>query len=327
MHFFIVELSKSRGDDMLTVEALVDKFDLTVKAGNDGLGKEIINIDVSRPGLEVAGYFSHYSSDRIQVLGMSETSFFERMLTDEEREDRCKRLCRRETPCIIITRGLYAPLELIEACNQTHTPLLITEDNTTNFIGRASNFLEKALAPETNLHGVLVDIYGIGVLITGESGVGKSETALELVKNGHRLVADDNVEIKQVSKNVLMGSAPSLIRNLLEIRGLGIINVMTLFGAGSILEEKRIMLNVNLEPWEADKTYERLGLNQEKIKILDTEIDQKTIPIRPGRSLAGIIEVAAMNHRMQYMGYNAAEEFNDRLNAQIMAGGRQEGQE
>ncbi|WP_020007068.1 HPr(Ser) kinase/phosphatase [Salinicoccus albus] len=306
---------------MLTVKTLADKFDLKIKAGEEGLQKEILNINVSRPGLEIAGYFSHYSSDRVQVLGMSETSFFERMLSVEEREDRCKRLCRKETPCIIVSRDITAPLEMIEACNQSHTPLFVTEDNTTNLIGKMSNFLEKALAPETNMHGVFVDVYGIGVLITGESGVGKSETALELVKNGHRLVADDNVEIKQVSKNVLMGSAPSLIRNLLEIRGLGIINVMTLFGAGSVLEEKRIMLNVNLEAWQPDKRYERLGLDQEKIEVLDSEIDQKTIPIRPGRSLAGIIEVAAMNHRMHYMGYNAAQEFNDRLNQQIQVNG------
>lgn len=306
---------------MLTVKKIIDKFNLKLISGNEGIDKEIENIDVSRPGLEVAGYFSHYSSDRVQVLGMTESSFFERMLTEEEREDRSKRLCRKETPCIIITRNLGAPLELIEACNQTHTPLMITEDNTTNFISRMSNFLEKALAPETNMHGVLVDIYGIGVLITGESGIGKSETALELVKNGHRLVADDNVEIKEVSKNVLMGSAPPLIRNLLEIRGLGIINVMTLFGAGSILEEKRIMLNVNLETWEPGKTYERLGLDQKRMRILNAEIDQKTIPIRPGRSLAGIIEVAAMNYRMQYMGYDAAQEFNDRLNRQIQVNG------
>ncbi|GAA3733819.1 HPr(Ser) kinase/phosphatase [Salinicoccus jeotgali] len=306
---------------MLTVKKIIDEFQLKLISGNDGINKEITNIDVSRPGLEMAGYFSHYSSDRIQILGMTEISFFERMLTEEEREDRPKKLCRKETPCIIITRNLNPPLEFIEACNQSRIPLLVTEDNTTNFTSRISNHLEKALAPETNMHGVLVDIYGIGVLITGESGVGKSETALELVKNGHRLVADDNVEIKEVSKNVLIGASPPIIRNLLEIRGLGIINVMTLFGAGSILEEKRVMLNVSLEAWEKGKTYERLGLDQKKLKILNTEIDQKTIPIRPGRSLAGIIEVAAMNYRMQYMGYDAAQEFNDRLNRQIQING------
>lgn len=306
---------------MLTVNDIVEKFDLKVVAGNKGLGKEVINIDISRPALEIGGYFSHYSSDRVQILGMTEISFFERMLVDEEREDRSKRLCRKETPCIILTRDMNAPLELIEASNQTNTPLLLTEVNTTNYFSQLSNYLEKQLAPETNRHGVLVDVYGIGVLITGESGVGKSETALELVKNGHRLVADDNVEIKEVSNNVLMGSAPELIRNLLEIRGLGIINVMTLFGAGCILQEKRVMLNVNLEPWDAERKYDRIGLDHKMLKILNSEIEQRTIPIRPGRSLAGIIEVAAMNYRLQHMGYDAAAEFNGRLNNQIQVNG------
>lgn len=306
---------------MLSVNNIAKKFNLKVAAGNKGLEKQIKNIDISRPALEIAGYFSHYSSDRVQILGMTEISFFERMLVDEEREDRSKRLCRKETPCIIVTRDLHAPLELIEACNQNNIPLLLTETNTTNFFSQLSSYLEKELAPETNLHGVLVDVYGIGVMITGESGVGKSETALELVKNGHRLVADDNVEIKEVSNNVLMGSAPELIRNLLEIRGLGIINVMTLFGAGCILEEKRVMLNVNLELWDANKTYDRIGLEHKMVKILNSEVEQRTIPIRPGRSLAGIIEVAAMNYRLQHMGYDAALEFNGRLNNQIQKNG------
>jgi len=306
---------------VLTVHELVDQFTLKVVAGNEGLTNEIKNYDISRPALEIGGYFSHYSSDRVQILGMTEVSFFERMLTEKEREDRSNRLCRKETPCIVLARQINPPLELIEACNSSKTPLLVTDANTTTFYSRLSSYLEKALAPETNMHGVLVDVYGIGVLITGESGVGKSETALELVKNGHRLVADDNVEIKEVTENVLMGSAPKLIENLLEIRGLGIINVMTLFGAGCILAEKRIMLNVNLETWEKGKAYDRVGLDRTKLTILNSEIEKRTIPIRPGRSLAGIIEVAAMNYRLQNMGYDAAVEFNDRLNKQIKVNG------
>ena len=261
---------------MLLVKDLVEHFELKIWGGNGGLENEIPSFDLSRPGLEVAGYFSHYSSERVQILGMTEISFFERVLSDDEREDRSKRLCRKETPCIIVTRSLQPPLELIEACNQTDTVLLTTEDNTTNFTSRITTYLEKELAPETNMHGVLVDVYGIGVLITGESGIGKSETALELIKSGHRLVADDNVEIKEVNKNVLMGSAPELIQHLLEIRGLGIINVMTLFGAGCILNEKRIMLNVHLENWEDKNTYDRLGLEDMKIKILNSEVTKKS---------------------------------------------------
>lgn len=313
------------GRPLLTVETIVDKFNLTVVAGKEALNKEIRMNDISRPGLEMAGYFSHYLSKRVQILGRTEMSFFENMLTEREKEERAKKLCRKETPCIIVARSIQPPLEILEACNAVQVPLLITHESTTNFMSRLSYYLERELAPETNRHGVLVDIHGIGVLITGESGVGKSETALELIKNGHRLVADDNVEIKQVAQNVLMGKSPPLIRNMLEIRGLGIINVMTLFGAGSILDEKRLMLNVHLEPWSDAKQYDRLGLDNTKLKILDTEIDKKTIPIRPGRSMAGIIEVAAMNYRMQRLGYNAALELNERIQKQILEnnGGQQ----
>ena len=184
-------------------------------------------------------------------------------------------------------------------------------------MSRLTTFLEHELAKTTSLHGVLVDVYGVGVLITGDSGIGKSETALELVKRGHRLVADDNVEIKEITKDELIGKPPKLIEHLLEIRGLGIINVMTLFGAGSILTEKQIRLNINLENWNKDKLYDRVGLNEETLKILDTEIT-KTIPVRPGRNVAVIIEVAAMNYRLNIMGINTAEEFSERLNEEIV---------
>ncbi|KAA1042463.1 HPr(Ser) kinase/phosphatase [Macrococcus equipercicus] len=301
---------------MITCNDITAKFKLTLLAGEQGLDRPVMNTDISRPGLEMAGYFSHYSSDRIQVLGTTETSFFE-MLGKEDKVDRMNKLCRKETPCIIITRGIEPPEELIAACDRKGTPLLSSEDATTSLMSKLTSYLETQLAPETSLHGVLVDVYGIGVLITGDSGVGKSETALELVKRGHRLVADDNVEIKEISKNVLMGKPPQLIEHLLEIRGLGIINVMTLFGAGSILQEKRVMLNINLEIWDKNKMYDRVGLIEEKLTILDSQITKKTIPVRPGRNLAVIIEVAAMNYRLNALGVNTAEEFNDRLNEQI----------
>ncbi|TDM12596.1 HPr(Ser) kinase/phosphatase [Macrococcus lamae] len=301
---------------MITCSDIIKKFKLKLRAGEQGVDRMVMNADISRPGLEMAGYFSHYSSDRIQVLGTTETSFFE-MLSKEDKVDRMNKLCRKETPCIIITRGIEPPEELIAACDRKGTPLLSSDDATTSLISKLTSYLETQLAPETSLHGVLVDVYGIGVLITGDSGVGKSETALELVKRGHRLVADDNVEIKEISKNVLMGKPPQLIEHLLEIRGLGIINVMTLFGAGSILQEKRVMLNINLETWNKDKMYDRVGLIEEKLTILDSQITKKTIPVRPGRNLAVIIEVAAMNYRLNALGVNTAEEFNDRLNEQI----------
>jgi HPr kinase/phosphorylase len=195
---------------------------------------------------------------------------------------------------------------------------------TTRFSSRLTNFLESKLAPTTAVHGVLVDIYGIGVLITGKSGVGKSETALELVKRGHRLVADDCVEIRQEDQDTLVGTSPDLIEHLLEIRGLGIINVMTLFGAGAVRSNKRITLVINLEIWDATKQYDRLGLDDEKMKIIDTEITKITVPVRPGRNLAVIIEVAAMNYRLKRMGVNAAQQFTERLSDVIEDGEHEE---
>lgn len=308
---------------MLTTQDLVKRFNLNVVAGEAGLNRPIRNTDISRPGLEMAGYFSHYASNRIQLLGTTELSFYN-LLPDAERKGRMRKLCRPETPAIIITRAHDAPDELLEAAEELDTPLIYVEEATTRVMGRLTTYLEHELANSTSLHGVLVDVYGVGVLITGDSGIGKSETALELVKRGHRLVADDNVEIKEITKDQLIGKAPKIIEHLLEIRGLGIINVMTLFGAGSILTQKRIRLNINLETWHQDKLYDRVGLNHETLKILDTEITKKTIPVRPGRNVAVIIEVAAMNYRLNIMGINTAEEFNERLNAEILKNSQQD---
>ncbi|MCH8657919.1 HPr(Ser) kinase/phosphatase [Staphylococcus lugdunensis] len=305
---------------MLTTKKLVKLLKLELLVGEKGLNKQIKNTDISRPGLEMAGYFSHYASDRIQLLGTTELSFYN-LLPDDERQGRMRKLCRPDTPAIIVTRGLEPPKELIEAATEMNTPLIVSSDATTSLMSRLTTFLEHQLARSTSLHGVLVDVYGVGVLITGDSGIGKSETALELVKRGHRLVADDNVEIREISKDELIGKPPKLIEHLLEIRGLGVINVMTLFGAGSILTEKQIRLNINLENWNKEKLYDRVGLHEEKLRILDTEITKKTIPVRPGRNVAVIIEVAAMNYRLNIMGINTAEEFNERLNAEIRKNG------
>lgn len=302
---------------MLTTDRLVNTLNLELLTGKEGLDRPIKNTDISRPGLEMAGYFSHYASDRIQLLGTTELSFYN-LLPDEEKKGRMRKLCRPETPAIIVTRGLEPPAELIRASQETHTPIIVAKDATTSLMSRLTTFLEHELAKTTSLHGVLVDVYGVGVLITGDSGIGKSETALELVKRGHRLVADDNVEIKEITKGELVGKPPKLIEHLLEIRGLGIINVMTLFGAGSILTEKQIRLNINLENWNKNKLYDRVGLNEETLKILDTKITKKTIPVRPGRNVAVIIEVAAMNYRLNIMGINTAVEFNERLNEEIV---------
>ncbi|MBT2689079.1 HPr kinase/phosphorylase [Bacillus sp. ISL-47] len=298
---------------------IIEKFGLELIAGEEGINRPITTSDISRPGLEMAGYFDYYPGERVQLLGKTELTFAEK-LNDTDRESRLERLCTDITPGIIITRSLEIPEELIEAAERESVPLLRTKQKTTRFSSLLTNFLESKLAPTTAVHGVLVDIYGVGVLITGKSGVGKSETALELVKRGHRLVADDCVEIRQEDEDYLVGNSPELIEHLLEIRGLGIINVMTLFGAGAVRSYKKISVVMNLELWDPKKQYDRLGLDEEKMKIIDTEITKLTIPVRPGRNLAVIIEVAAMNFRLKRMGMNAAEQFTSRLSDVIEDG-------
>lgn len=297
---------------------VLEKFNLQLISGEEGMGRYITTSDISRPGLEMAGYFTHYPANRVQLLGKTELSFFE-MLPTEEKKIRMKQLCSEQTPAIIISRGMDVPQELIEASNENNVPVLITALTTTRFSSRLTNFLESKLAPTTALHGVLVDVYGIGVLIMGKSGVGKSETALELVKKGHRLVADDSVEIRQEGENMLVGSPPPLLEHLLEIRGIGIIDIMTLFGASAVRPYKRITLIVELETWDPEKFYDRLGLDEEKMKIIDTDVTKLTIPVQPGRNVSVIIEVAAMNYRLKKMGVNAAEEFARRLDDMLLA--------
>ncbi|KOP72055.1 HPr(Ser) kinase/phosphatase [Cytobacillus solani] len=291
---------------------IIEKFELELISGEEGINRPIVTTDLSRPGIELAGYFNFYPAERIQLIGKTELTFTER-LNDMDRQDRFERLCTDITPAIIISRGMEVPNDLVEASERESVPLLRTKQKTTRFSSLLTNYLESKLAPTTAVHGVLVDVYGIGVLITGKSGVGKSETALELVKRGHRLVADDCVEIRQEDENTLVGTSPELIEHLLEIRGLGIINVMTLFGAGAVRSYKRISVVMDLELWDQNKQYDRLGLDEEKMKIIDMDLPKLTIPVRPGRNLAVIIEVAAMNFRLKRMGVNAAEQFSNRL--------------
>jgi len=298
------------------VSELVRQFQLEVVTGAEGLRRTIETDDLNRPGLEMAGYYDYYPVERAQILGKTELKFLE-TLSSEERRERMERICTDETPCIIITRGLEAPSELVAVASARNFPVLRSSVATTILLSRITNFLEKKLAPTATIHGVLVDVYGVGMLITGGSGIGKSETALELVKRGHRLVADDAVEIRQTADNLLYGSAPELIQHLLEIRGLGILNVMTLFGAGAVRTHKQISLVIRLENWQQEKQYDRLGLDEETTKIIDTEVPLVTVPVRPGRNLAVILEVAAMNFRLKRMGYNAALQFTNKLTEAI----------
>ncbi|MGP4064579.1 HPr(Ser) kinase/phosphatase [Oceanobacillus sp. M65] len=295
---------------------LLEHFNLELVAGKDGIHREITTSDISRPGIEMTGYFKYYPKERLQLIGKTEMAYFME-LSDADKRDRAINLCTDITPGIVISRGMDIPETLIEAANDSGVPILHSPRKTTRVISRLTNYLETKFAPFTAIHGVLVDIYGVGVLITGQSGVGKSETALELVKRGHRLVADDSVEIRQEDYDSLVGNSPPLIEHLLEIRGLGIINVMTLFGAGSVRSHKKISLIINLEIWDQKKQYDRLGLDEDKMRIMEVDIPKATIPVRPGRNLAVIIEVAAMNFRLKRMGVNAAEEFSERLTTMI----------
>lgn len=296
---------------------LVHHFNMNILSGEEGLGREITVTDMSRPGLQLAGYYSYYAEERIQLFGLTEVTFYQ-TLSREERLERMNFLMQGQTPCFCVTRNLPVPEEMIEVSNKHQVPVLQSPLATTTLVGKVTNFLENRLAPTTTIHGVLTDIYGVGVLIMGSSGIGKSEAALELVKRGHRLVADDAVEIRQTQGGQLSGSAPELIQHLLEIRGVGIINVMTMFGAGAVRNVKNIEMVVQLELWEPQKMYERLGLDEETVKIMDMEIPIITVPVRPGRNLAVIIEVAAMNFRLKRMGYNAAVHFSRKQSDAIL---------
>ncbi|HLR10253.1 MAG TPA: HPr(Ser) kinase/phosphatase [Sporosarcina sp.] len=300
----------------LTVSDVQQTLNLELCAGEAGLNRPVLQSDIYRPGLEMAGYFDHFPARRVQLLGTTELTFFAN-LKKAEKVDRMKRLCSEVTPAIIVAHKMEPPIELLEEANKVGIPVLKTDIATSRFSVMLTNYLEGQLAPMVTMHGVLVDVYGIGVLITGKSGVGKSETALELIKRGHRLIADDSVEIREVSTNVLIGSSPKLLEHMLEIRGVGIIDIVNLFGASAVKSDKRVLLVIDLELWDEEKVYDRLGLDENKIKIMDTELTKLVVPVRPGRNLSVIIEVAAMDYRMKQLGYNAAEQFSEKLETAI----------
>jgi HPr kinase/phosphorylase len=301
----------------LTTKKVVEQFHLKVITGEAGLSRPITVSDLHRPAFELAGFFTNHPPERIQILGKTELSFVEQ-LKPEERRERYRQICQmEETPCIVIAHGEEPPADLVEVAREAGIPLLQSNLSTTKLISKLTNYLEAELSPRTTLHGVLVEVYGVGVLMTGNSGIGKSETALELLKRGHRLVADDAVEIRQTAEHELIGSAPELIQCLMEIRGLGILNIMTMFGAGAVRINKKITMVAHLEYWDSRKSYDRLGLDEQTMRILDTELPMVTIPVRPGRNVAVIVEVAAMNYRLKRMGYNSALQFSKRLNDTI----------
>lgn len=294
---------------VIRTQDLLDNFNLTLVAGADGIHRKISSDDISRPAFEMTGFFEYYPKERIQIIGNTEMNYFKNLSLDKQ-EERADRLCTDVTPGFIVSNNLEIPDTLLDAANHAGVPILLSPRSTSRVIVRITNFLGTTFAPSTAVHGVFVDIYGVGILLMGQSGVGKSETALELVKRGHRLVADDSVEIHQEDFDKLIGSAPKLIEHLLEIRGLGILNIMTLFGAGAVKRFKEIAYVIQLEAWDDKKQYERLGIDEDSMKIMDVRVPKAVIPIRPGRNLAVIIEVAAMNFRLKRMGVNSAKDFS-----------------
>ena len=302
--------------DMYSVAltTLVKEFNLdVVYAATDYEKIRLTVADVGRPGLPLTGYFDHFEPMRLQVMGNVETSYLQK-LSDEERNVTYDRLLSYKVPALLISRAIPADEQCLAMAKKHNVTLLSSQETTSSIVSAIIAYLKAELAPRVTRHGVLMEVYGEGVLIMGESGMGKSETAIELLKRGHRLIADDAVEIRKISGNILMGAAPEMIRNYVELRGIGIVNVEKLFGMGAVKPENHIDLVVNVVPWKNGEVYDRLGLEDKYMEILDVKIPMNTIPVTPGRNLAVIIEVAAMNNRQRFLGYNSAKEFTEQLN-------------
>ena len=297
----------------VSLKKVVDEFSLKELYPIENLEEIMVTTaDVNRPGLQMAGYYEFFDATRIQIIGKSEHCFLERF-TREKAIDRIKDFFSHSPVAVVIARGLPLEEEYIELAREYKVPLFTTNDTTSEFAAALIAFLNLHLAPRVTRHGVLIEVYGEGILLLGESGVGKSETAIELVKRGHRLIADDAVEIRRVSSKSLVGSAPDNIRHFIELRGIGIINASRIFGVGAVKLTEKINLVINMEPWDVNKAYDRMGLENQTTEILGLQIPSLTIPVKPGRNLAVIIEVAAMNSRQKKLGYNAAEDLLKKL--------------
>ena len=279
---------------------------------------ELYQWDINRPALQLAGFFEHFDNERLQIVGMVETAYVEKNYNDHGLSI-YRRIFEEGVPTIVFCRNLKPVQEVIDLATSYGVPLLMTDMGTCGFMDQVIYRLKYLLAPRISIHGVLVDVFGEGVLITGESGIGKSEAALELIKRGHRLVSDDVVEIKRISDTKLVGTAPEITRYLIELRGIGIVDVRTLFGIQSVRESEDISMVIKLEEWSRERQYDRLGLDEQYIEYLGNKVVCYSIPIRPGRNIAVIVETAAINHRQKKMGYNAAHELYRRVTGQIQS--------
>ena len=292
---------------------IIKEFSLETLYVPENLDELVISSnEVNRPGLQMAGYFEFFDEKRIQIIGKAEESYLEN-LEPQKAENRMRELFSHKPCAVVVCRNLEISDKFVELAREFSVPLFRTENPTSSFASALIAFLNLNLAPRVTRHGVLVEVYGEGILLLGESGVGKSETAIELVKRGHRLIADDAVEIKRVSATTLVGRAPEIIRHYVELRGVGIVDVRRLFGMGAVKETEKIDLVINLENWKDGKMYDRLGLEESTMDLLGIKVPMIVLPVCPGRNLSVVIEVAAMNNRQKRMGYNTAEEFNKRL--------------
>ena len=298
----------------VALKELVKEFGLQIEyAATDYDSIRLTVPDLSRPGLQLAGYFDHFEPMRLQVMGNVEISYLSK-LSPAERTITLDRLFSYRFPALILSRNTQPDPECLAMARKHNVTLLRSKEVTSTLISGVISYLTSAMAPRITRHGVLMDVLGEGILLTGESGIGKSEAAMELIKRGHRLVADDAVEIRRASGNTLVGTAPELIRNYIELRGIGIVNVARLFGMGAVRSDKKIDLVVNIVPWNNHEVYDRLGLEDQYMDILGVKVPMYTIPITPGRNLAVIMEVAAINNRQRKMGYNSAVEFTEQIN-------------
>lgn len=295
------------------LEKVINETELKVEYSPDDPSKIMVACtDVNRPGLVLGGFFDHFEPKRIQIIGNAESMYIKKM-PEEVRRERLTDFLGKHPVAVIITHGNEIDPIMRELAEYFEVPLLSTAENTSDFMASLIAYLHVQLAPQITRHGVLVEVYGEGILITGDSGVGKSETAIELIKRGHRFIADDAVELRKVSAKSIVGTAPEILKYYIELRGIGIVDVRRLFGMGSVKATEKIDMVINLEPWVQGKMYDRLGLENEYSDIMGIKVPMSTIPVKPGRNLAVVIEIAAMNNRQKKMGYNTAEEFNAKL--------------
>ncbi|MCF7924262.1 MAG: HPr(Ser) kinase/phosphatase [Candidatus Izimaplasma sp.] len=301
----------------IKISEIIDGLELKLIAGEEGVNDYVKVPSLAKPGLELAGMMDFYENDRIQIIGSKEAAFFH-SLTNKEQEERVDSIFKKQAPAFIFSKNVDVPKIFIDLGNKYKIPILKSYYKTTSLFSELYAFLQAKLAERTSMHGVLMDINGVGILITGKSGIGKSEVALELIRRGYILVADDMVDIYQVEKGVVVGEAPDVLKKFLEIRGVGVVNVVYLFGVRSFREKKRISIIVELDKWKEDSKNDRLGLKTGKRKIFDTYVSYATLPVTEARNTATLVEAAALDYKSKDMGYNSAEDFNYSLNKQII---------